>query len=131
MHAHIAERFGVGEDAPCADASLLVPLKRSRAFRSVRADLAGAAPHHPIDSWADDGLDFFVFALRAAPGASNGDVPLAVFAMHADHADPVSAVVIPRVDDANAEVRWLLDETVPYTIPYEVGSGSDTAPSNN
>lgn len=108
MHDQIARQFGVAADLPCADAALLVPLKRSPEFRGLRPRLAGKPPHPVVDSWLDDGFHFFVFQL--VPGgegfrAARDAVGLAVFAMHPDSREPVSAVtVVPTERGRAAEV---------------------------
>jgi hypothetical protein len=73
-----------------------VPLKRSPEFRALRPRLTGSAPHPVFDSWLDDGFHFFVFVLAPAQdgrgAAAEGGY--AVFAMHPESAEPVSAVTL-------------------------------------
>jgi hypothetical protein len=82
------DRFGITEELPCADTALLVPLKRSGEYRALRPRVAGLSP---LDHWQEEGLHFFVFALRHAAAAAEGgaavvakdvEPPVAVFAMH-------------------------------------------------
>ncbi len=113
----IASEHAVGEDLPCADVALLVPLKRSAAFARVRKRVAD---HHHLDSWQEDGLHFFVFGLHPAEGAvaSGVGAPVAVFALHPEATTPVSAVVVtPGPGGAEAEVRGLLGTDSAYTMP--------------
>src|SRR5215207_1354497 len=89
---------------PCPDYGLLVPLKRSREYRAVRARVSDL---RPTDAWQQDGLHFFVFALRGDEGDATNQTepPVAVFAMRPDTQDPVSAVVVrPRPDGQEPEV---------------------------
>ncbi len=117
MHQLVEERLGVDDGLPCADYALLVPLKRSRAYGAVRRRVADP---RPADAWRQEGFHFFVFALRPAEGAdaAPAEPPLAVFAMHPDEKDPVSAVVVtPGPDGAGAEVRDLREPERAYTVP--------------
>ena len=85
-----------------------MPLKRSREFRALRPRLAGQAPHPVYDSWLEDGFHFFVFLLASERDASDRDAGMAVFAMHPDQQDPVSAVtVVPTEASRTAEVTDL------------------------
>jgi hypothetical protein len=120
LHEAIAEEFGVASDLPCADSSFLVPLKRSREFRDMRPRLAGKPPHPVYDSWLDDGFHFFVFQLApdhtAAGTAAAGG--LAVFAMHPNQREPVSAVtVVPTATGAEARITDVRDPENSYTAP--------------
>ncbi|HEV8632805.1 MAG TPA: hypothetical protein VG370_00990 [Chloroflexota bacterium] len=66
----------------------------------------------PVDSWQEDGLHFFVFALAVPEDAR------AVFLVHRDATRPISAVVVaPRQDDEQAEVTDLRDPDRSYTAP--------------
>jgi hypothetical protein len=108
---------GPGEDLPCADVALLVPLKRSAAFARIRKRVAD---HHHLDSWQEDGLHFFVFQLHpeANDRARSAEPPVAVFALHPDTPAPVSAVVVtPGPGGTEAEIRDLLGEDSAYTMP--------------
>ena len=107
----------MGDDAPCADAAFLVPLKRSPEFRRVRPRLAGSAPHPVVDSWQDDGFHFFVFAVAGA-AARQGETPVAVFAMHPESEGPVSAVTVtPTVTGMHAQITNLREPFDTYTAP--------------
>ncbi len=86
-----------------------MPLKASVEFAAVHGRLAG---DDFLDSWTEDGLHFFVFALSAAEGPEHGngeeEGPVAVFAMHPASKSPVSAVVVaPRLGGMEAEIRDL------------------------
>ena len=79
--------------------------------------MAGQAPHPVYDSWLDEGFHFFVFQLAeatsTAPAAGAG---VAVFAMHPDQQEPVSAVtVVPTADGAQAEITDLREPGGSYT----------------
>jgi hypothetical protein len=115
MHHLVEERLGVGDDLPCADYALLVPLKRSRVYGTVRRRVA---EHLPADAWQQEGFHFFVFPLRPADGAETAPVepPLAVFAMHPDAKDPISAVVVTTGPDG-VEVQDLREPERSYTMP--------------
>jgi Carboxypeptidase regulatory-like domain len=88
-------------NAPCADSALLVPLKRSREYRAIRPRVAELLP---IDSWLQDELHFFVFRLKPENGTVLPEPPLAVFTMHADAKEPVSAVTVTPDPDGQAPV---------------------------
>jgi hypothetical protein len=72
------------------------------------------------DSWLDDGFHFFVFQLAPDPtpagtAAAGG---LAVFAMHPDQREPVSAVtVVPADTGSHAQVTDVRDPDNSYTAP--------------
>ena len=121
MHEQISAQFGVAEDLPCADSSFLPALKRSAEFRTLRPQLAGKAPHPVVDSWLDDGFHFFVFQLAhdEATGARNASpVALAVFAMHPDQREPVSAVtVVPTDTGRHAEITDVRNPESSYVAP--------------
>jgi hypothetical protein len=97
-----------------------VPLKRSPEFRKLRSRLAGAAPHPVYDSWLDDGFHFFVFVLAPrddGDGVISDENGVAVFAMHPEKPDPVSAVtVIPSRNGVEAEVANLREPYGSYTV---------------
>ena len=110
----------MANELPCADSSFLVPLKRSAEFRKLRSRLAGDAPHPVYDSWLDEGFHFFVFVLA---GNGNGTSEMseangvAVFAMHPEKPDPVSAVtLIPSESGDEAEVTNLCDPGGSYMV---------------
>jgi hypothetical protein len=81
-----------------------------------------------LDHWQEEGLHFFVFALRheqrgsAADGsvgrAVPADLPVAVFAMHPEETVPVSAVVVTPMENGEAEVLDLRRPESAYTAPY-------------
>lgn len=100
----------------------MVPLKRSTEFRILRSHLAGPAPHPVYDSWLDDGFHFFVFLLALQPPSSdtpNAQPSFAVFAMHPDSTEPVSAItVVPQQSGTDAEVTNLRPPGGSYRAPY-------------
>ena len=72
----------------------------------------------PVDSWLQDELHFFVFRLRPVDGAALPESPMAVFAMHPESRDPLSAVVVsPGPTGEEAEVVDLRRPDSPYTAP--------------
>jgi hypothetical protein len=79
------------------ETGLLATIKSSDEYRVVLDRLANP---EPVDSWPEDGLTFFVFQLRPDEDAEVAiDPPVAVFAMHPELAEPVSAVVVmPGLD---------------------------------
>jgi len=91
---------------PCADFALLVPLKRSRPYATIRPRVADL---RPVDAWEEDNLHYFVFRLTPAdPGAPPpAEAPLAVFVMQPGTSQPVSAVVVTG-REGQAEVSDLL-----------------------
>jgi hypothetical protein len=111
-----ADPYDVSADLPCADASLLVPLKRSREYGAIRKRVADL---RPVDSWQEDQVHFFVFALRPEDNApATPEPPLAVFAMHRESTEPVSAVVVTASPDgAQAEVRSLREPETVHMMP--------------
>ncbi len=108
----------MSDDLPCADNALLVPLKRSAEYASIRRRVADP---RAIDSWLEDGLHFFVFELKpvaAKKAHLAAEAPLAVFAMHPQAPIPISAVVVtPTGNGEQAEIRDLRDPDSPYTVP--------------
>jgi hypothetical protein len=111
-----ADQYDVSADLPCADASLLVPLKRSREYGAIRTRVADL---RPVDSWQEDQVHFFVFALRPEGNApATPEPPLAVFAMQRGSTEPVSAVVVTASPDGvQAEVRSLHEPDTVYAMP--------------
>jgi hypothetical protein len=109
---------------------LLAPLKRSAEFRALRGRLAGTAPHPVYDSWLDEGFHFFVFLL-----ASNGNgagaaeqSSFAVFAMHPESPEPVSAItVVPQQSGAEAEITNLQPPGGSYFAPLPFNEHPETA----
>ena len=110
MQETFAAQLAPAENLPCADNAFLGPLKASPEFASIHVRLV--SDHH-IDSWQEDGFHFFVFQLSAVNGPWNGhaaatEPPVAVFVMHADEKEPVSAIVAtPLPDGQEAEIRDL------------------------
>jgi len=108
------------EDLLCADDAFLGSLKASAEFASIHARLVS---DHYSDSWQEDGFHFFVFPLSAVNGPWNGHVaspepPVAVFVMHADQQEPVSAVVVtPLPDGQEAEIQDLRTPDTVYQAP--------------
>jgi hypothetical protein len=97
-----------------------VPLKRSAPFRQLRPRLAGRAPHPVADSWLDDGFHFFMFVLAPAASAKGeqADPGVAVFAMHPDSPEPVSAItVVPTERPELAEITNLRPPGGSYIAP--------------
>jgi hypothetical protein len=118
----MASQYEVADERPCADATLLGPLKRSPEYRAIRRRVASP---RPVDSWFDQELHFFVFQLQAAHGSGgNGtEPPVAVFTMHPEAPGPISAVAItPRPDGAEAEVMDLLQPDRVYMAPFPASS---------
>jgi hypothetical protein len=109
-------RYDVRADLPCADAAFLVPLKRSREYGAIRKRVADL---RLVDSWQEDQVHFFVFALRPEENTpATSEAPLAVFAMHAASTEPVSAVVVTASPDGvQAEVRSLRESDTVYMMP--------------
>src|SRR5215207_9382424 len=117
MHEVVANRLGVDENLPCADNALLVPLKRSKHYRAIRTRVADL---QPADAWQQEGFHFFVFLLRMADEKQLllPEPPVAVFAMHPEMTEPVSAVVVtPSNNGAEAEIRDVLEPDSAYTAP--------------
>ena len=111
-----ADQYDVSADLPCADAALLLPLKRSREYGAIRKRVAD---RRPVDSWQEDQVHFFVFALQPEEHApATSEPPLAVFAMQRQSTEPLSAVVVtPSLDGVQAEVRSLREPNTVYTMP--------------
>ena len=78
-----------------------------------------------FDSWLDDGFHFFTFVLAPGDGSEPGaDGGLAVFAMHPDKPEPISAItVVPKGKD-EAEVTNLIAPGGSYIAPLRGLSGS-------
>jgi len=95
---------------PCADATLLAPLKMSSEFAAIGPRLLTDLP---LDTWQEDELHFFVFRLNPASGAgiehrAESETPVAVFVMESGSDALVSAVVVtPGPDGVEAEVHDL------------------------
>jgi hypothetical protein len=120
MHETVAAELAPAENLPCADTTFLGPLKASAEFASIHARLV--SDHH-LDSWQEDGFHFFVFQLRAINGPWNGhattlEPPVAVFVMHPDQQEPVSAIVAtPLPDGQEAEIQDLRNPDTVYQAP--------------
>ena len=116
MHELVGERLGADDDLPCADYALLVPLKRSRVYGAVRKRVADLSP---ADAWRQEGFHFFVFDLHPVPAdGTPAEGPVAVFAMHSEATEPVSAVVVtPSAESGAAEIANLLQPESTYTAP--------------
>jgi hypothetical protein len=127
LHSRIASEYAPDDDLPCADITLLVPLKRSAEFAAIRMRVAD---HRHLDSWLVEGLHFFVFQHMAGVGAARrrADAPVALFAMHPELEVPVSAVTVtPKDGGVAAEVQDLREPdsvyTAPVASPYTTGAG--------
>ncbi len=113
MHDKITSEYGSSDELPCADFALLVPLKKSPEYRVLRPRIANPKA---IDSWQEDGLHFFVFALRDEAGGA--EPPVAVFTMHPEEPAPLSVVVVtPSPDGKEAEVLDLRQPDSAYSAP--------------
>ena len=115
LHKQIAGQHAPADDLPCADIALLVPLKKSPEYRTIRPRIGNPTA---TDSWQEEGLHFFVFALTAADGTAyaSSDSPVAVFTMHPEEPTPLSVVVTPK-DNGMAEVMDLRQPDSTYTAP--------------
>ena len=115
VQQRFADQYDVSADLPCADAALLIPLKRSREYGAIRKRVADL---RPVDSWQEDQVHFFVYALRPEESApATPEPPLAVFAMHRGSTEPVSAVIVmASPDGVQAEVRSLREPDTVYTM---------------
>lgn len=83
----------------------------------MRSRLVGRAPHPVLDSWQEDGFHFFVFLLNPADRDAT-QPPVAVFTMHPEMAEPVSAITVtPTGRGGQAEVRSLKDPDQAYSVP--------------
>jgi hypothetical protein len=117
LHNQIATQCAPGDDLPCADASLLAPLKKSPEYRAIRPRVASP---RAVDSWQDEGVHFFVFQLNPVEcAAAVLDNPaVVVFAMHPERPAPVSAVVVtPPPGGQEAEVVDLRQPDSGYVAP--------------
>ena len=107
-----------------------MPLKRSAEFRSLRPRLAGTAPHPVADSWLDDGFHFFVFALqaRADDQAATPEGSVAVFVMHPESPELVSAItVIPTETAQHAQITNLRAPSGSYIAPLPRAATQQTS----
>jgi hypothetical protein len=110
---------------PCADTKLLAPLKRSGEYRAIRPRVTDMLP---LDHWQEEGLHFFVFTLRPEDGAGAvaavlaAEPPVAVFAMHPEEPEPVSAVVVtPSATGKEAQVLDLRKPENAYNRALRAG----------
>jgi hypothetical protein len=107
-----------------------VPLKRSAEFRALRRRLAGTAPHPVYDSWLDDGFHFFVFVLASDGNGESAteQTNFAVFAMHPESPEPVSAIaVVPTESGVEAEITNMRPPWGSYIAPLPFNEQSNTA----
>jgi hypothetical protein len=120
----MAGQTEVGEGLPCADLALLAPLKRSLEYRSIRQRVASP---RPVDTWFAQELHFFVFQLHGPhrAGSNGAEPPVAVFTMHPETPEPISAVVItPSPDGAEAEVMDMRQPDRAYTAAFQDGAAA-------
>jgi hypothetical protein len=130
LHEQIASQYAPGDNLPCADASLLAPLKKSPEYRAIRPRVANP---RAVDSWQDEAVHFFVFQLNPAEGAASvpDDPPVVVFAMHPLEPGPVSAVVVtPKPGGEEAEVVDLRQPDSAYTAAYSGASAPAQDPES-
>ena len=134
LHNQIATQHGPADDLPCADFTLLAPLKKSADYRTIRPRIANP---QAIDSWQEDDLHFFVFELRAAEGAASSaaEPPVTVFTMHPEEPAPISVVVVtPSASGEEAEIMDVRQPETAYSVPV-FGNGhrpqDDATPSQN
>src|SRR5947208_2031598 len=85
----ILQMLATGANLPCAEMELLTPLKRSREYAAIRPQVADLKP---LDAWQEDGVHYFVFALR--PEVDDTSAPLALFSMASGDTTPMSAMLI-------------------------------------
>jgi hypothetical protein len=117
LHHQIAGQYAPSDTLPCADAALLLPLKRSAEYAGIRRRTASP---RAVDSWQDEGLHFFVFQLMPAEGDAlvPDDPPVAVFTMHPDEAAPLAAVIVtPQPGGSEATITDLRAPERSYTAP--------------
>lgn len=117
MHQRIAQGYGTADDVLPGDTALLVPLRQSTEYEGIHQRVTS---EWPIDSWQEDGFHYFVFQLL--PGDNTGDplleAPVAVFAMHPESTQPISAVLVgPLPGSEKAEVVNLRQTDQTYTAP--------------
>ena len=130
LHTQITTQYAPADDLPCADFALLVPLKKSPEYRTLRPRIANV---QAIDSWQEEGLHFFVYALKPpdAGGVNPSDPPVAVFTLHPEEPTPISVVVVtPSADGAEAEVVDVRQPDRAYTAPYS-GNGQPAPPTGD
>jgi hypothetical protein len=99
---------------PCADFGLLVPLKRSPEYASIRNRVADPKP---ADAWQMDMIHYFLFQLKPEEDTPGVQAPYALFTMRWEDNGPVSARVI-SADFTGGEVKVLdLRDGTTSTIP--------------
>lgn len=97
----------VADTLPCADFGLLVPLKRSHEYASIRKRVADVKP---VDAWQMDMIHYFLFQLKPQEGAPGVEPPYALFTMRWEDDTPVSARVIsPDATGNEVKVLDLID----------------------
>ena len=114
--ARLAGEYLDADDGfPCADFSLLVPLKRSREYATLRRRVADPKP---LDAWQVDQLHYFVFELRPVRGADGLDAtPVALFVMASNGRAPTSVLLVgPGREAGKAQVTDLRRPDAPFTI---------------
>jgi hypothetical protein len=77
-----------------------------------------------FDSWLDDGFHFFVFVLASDgdEAGATGRAGFAVFAMHPESPEPVSAItVVPNDSGTQAEITNLQPPVGSYIAPFPLG----------
>jgi hypothetical protein len=106
----------VADTLPCADFGLLMPLKRSPEYASIRKQVSDVKP---VDAWQLDMIHYFLFELKPMELAHRAESPYALFAMQWEKDGPVSARVISTRSAGN-EVTVLdlkSGQTTTMTIP--------------
>jgi hypothetical protein len=93
----------VADTLPCADFGLLVPLKRSPEYASIRKRVADVKP---VDAWQMDMIHYFLFHLKPPADDPGIEPPYALFTMRWEDDGPVSARVI-ATDATGKEVTVL------------------------
>jgi hypothetical protein len=112
---------------------LLVPLKKSPEYRTIRPRIANPVA---ADSWQEGELHFFVFALTTADGSADtsSDPPVVVFTLHPDEPAPISVVVVTPQNNGEAKVTDLRQPNTTYIAPLSVATSSaqhlDTSAQN-
>ena len=81
------------------------------------------------DSWLDDGFHFFVFVLGSDgdPESVTHRTSFAVFAMHPESPEPVSAIaVVPNESGVEAEITNLRSPGGSFVAPLPFDESSGT-----
>ena len=131
LHSQLTTQYAPADDLPCADFALLVPLKKSPEYRTLRPRIANV---QAIDSWQEEGLHFFVFALKP-PDAGGGESdpirrsPCSRCTRRSPRRISV-VVVTPSADGAEAEVVDLRQPDSAYTAPYS-GNAQPAPPTGD